>query len=99
MNLNLGYDRHGVTGKSASEMRMESMASKTESEVYYQSEILRPGSSNWVKVGAVAAASAFIGGMAAAWWYRKTLKTLRQTGEMSSNPDFGISRDDSSYEL
>jgi hypothetical protein len=76
---------------------MESITNKTESEVYSESEILRPGSSNWVKVGVVAAASALVGGMAAAWWYRKTLKTLRQTGEMTSNPDFGISSDDSSY--
>ena len=75
------------------------MTNQTESEVSSPQEILRPGSSNWVKVGVVAAASALIGGMAAAWWYRKTLKTLRQTGDMQSNPDFGISDDESSYDL
>jgi hypothetical protein len=75
------------------------MANIEKSEVYSPSEILGPGSSNWVKVGVAAAASALIGGVAAAWWYRKTLKTLRQTGEIQSNPEFGISSDDSSYDL
>jgi hypothetical protein len=75
------------------------MTNQTESKVYSGAEILGPSSSNWVKVGVVAAASALIGGVAAAWWYRKTLKTLRQTGEMQSNPDFGISPDDPSYDL
>jgi hypothetical protein len=75
------------------------MTNQTESEVSFESEILRPGSSNWIKVGIVAAASAVIGGMAAAWWYRKTLKTLRQTEEIETNPEFGISSDDISYDV
>lgn len=53
----------------------------------------RPG---WVKVGVIAAASALVGGLAAAWWYRKTLKTLRQTEETDLNPHFGIPPDDPS---
>jgi len=32
----------------------------------------------WLKVGAIAAASAVLGGMAAAWFYRKTLSQLRE---------------------
>jgi hypothetical protein len=32
----------------------------------------------WLKVGAVAAASAVLGGLAAAWFYRKTLSQLRE---------------------
>jgi hypothetical protein len=35
-----------------------------------------PGSS-WVKVGAVAAVSALAGGIAAAWFYRRTLKRIQ----------------------
>jgi hypothetical protein len=31
----------------------------------------------WVRVGAIAAASAVLGGLAAAWFYRKTLTKLR----------------------
>ena len=34
--------------------------------------------SDWLKVGAVAAASAALGGLAAAWFYRKTLSRLRE---------------------
>ncbi len=32
----------------------------------------------WLKLGAIAAASALAGGLAAAWYYRKTLDTLRK---------------------
>jgi hypothetical protein len=32
----------------------------------------------WLKVGAIAAASAVLGGLAAAWFYRKTLTRLRE---------------------
>ena len=32
----------------------------------------------WLRIGAVAAASALAGGLAAAWFYRKTLARLRQ---------------------
>ena len=49
--------------------------------------------SGWLKVGVVAVASALAGGLAAAWWYRKTLKELRQTGEVTANPQFGIPTD------
>jgi hypothetical protein len=42
----------------------------------------------WIKVGAVAAASALAGGLAAAWFCRKTLNTLRQAESESS--DFSI---------
>ena len=35
----------------------------------------------WVKVGAIAAASAALGGLAAAWFYRKTLSRLREASD------------------
>jgi hypothetical protein len=34
--------------------------------------------SGWLKVGTIAAASAVLGGLAAAWFYRKTLTQLRE---------------------
>jgi membrane associated rhomboid family serine protease len=45
--------------------------------------------SAWVKVGFVAAASALAGGLAAAWFYRKTLNRFRQAESDSENSDFG----------
>ena len=37
-----------------------------------------PGPTKWFKVGVLTAFSAMAGGMAAAWYYRKTLLRLRQ---------------------
>jgi hypothetical protein len=42
----------------------------------------------WIKVGAIAAASALAGGLAAAWFYRKTLNTLRQAESDTGFSDF-----------
>jgi len=53
---------------------------------------------DWLKLGVVAAASVLVGGVAAAWWYRKTLRSLQQAEEMSPNPQFGIPEDDASEE-
>jgi hypothetical protein len=73
-----------------------SMASGFESYTSSAPQGLSVQSSGWLKVGLAAAASALAGGLAAAWWYRKTFKTLRQTGETTPNPHFGISADDPS---
>lgn len=35
----------------------------------------------WLRLGLIAAGSALIGGLAAAWWYRKTLSALQQAAE------------------
>ena len=37
-----------------------------------------PAPNGWLKMGSVAAASALLGGLAAAWFYRKTLSRLRE---------------------
>lgn len=62
----------------------------TESAVSAQNPRLLP---NWVKVTTVAAASALAGGLAAAWYYRKTLNDLRAAEETAGVPDFGISEE------
>jgi hypothetical protein len=46
--------------------------------------------SRWVKVGFVAVASALAGGLAAAWWYRKTLASLQDAEEAADHPHFRI---------
>jgi hypothetical protein len=48
-------------------------------------------SAGWLRVAGVAAVSALAGGLAAAWWHRKTLAKLHQEGENSQNADFPFS--------
>jgi hypothetical protein len=48
----------------------------------------------WLKVGAIAAASAIAGGLAAAWFYRKTLIQLQQASNDEPNPEFREPVDD-----
>jgi hypothetical protein len=45
----------------------------------------------WMKVGTVAAASVLAGGLAAAWFYRKTLIRLRNAELEPDNSNFRIS--------
>jgi hypothetical protein len=47
----------------------------------------------WIKVGAIATASALAGGLAAAWFYRNTLNKLRQAESDPKNSDFRIQKD------
>ena len=47
----------------------------------------------WIKVSAIAAASALSGGLAAAWYYRKTLTKLQLASETAETPDFGITEE------
>ncbi len=69
-------------------------ANNSESDSYSFAERRSQQASRWLKVGIIAAASALAGGLAAAWWHRKILKTLRQTGENTINPHFGITTDE-----
>ena len=52
----------------------------------------------WLKVGAVAAASAIAGGLAAAWFYRKTLTRLQSAENEHRNTEFGIGQSDGDEE-
>jgi hypothetical protein len=71
------------------------MESSTESDVSLEKKPAERKAVDWVKMGLFAAASALAVGFAAAWWYRSTLKTLRQTGENDQDSSFRISPDDS----
>ncbi len=55
----------------------------------------KPVPPGWLKVGAVAAASAVLGGMAAAWFYRKTLAQLREAEHKTSASGSKIIEDES----
>jgi hypothetical protein len=64
-----------------------------ESKVYAEKGPPRESSSGWLKFALLTAATALAGGMATAWFYRKTLAKLRETGENAENSHFGISAD------
>lgn len=48
----------------------------------------------WLKLGAIAAASAVLGGLAAAWFYRNTLSQLREAEDKIPTSEVGATGDD-----
>jgi hypothetical protein len=46
-------------------------------EAYGSTEPEHPAASKFLKLGLISVSSAVIGGLAAAWWYRKTLTKLQ----------------------
>jgi hypothetical protein len=67
-----------------------SVTSDPESKVYIELVPPTKASSGWLKFALLTAASALAGGVATAWFYRKTLTKLRETGENPKNSHFGI---------
>ena len=78
--------------------QMEIKPTPLESSTSSTNEGARPELPGWLKLGVVTAVSALAGGIAAAWWYRKTLEKLRQGAESAENPDFRISGDSTDRE-
>ncbi|HEU5352546.1 MAG TPA: hypothetical protein VFU55_13200 [Terracidiphilus sp.] len=64
------------------------MASDLESVPSSSESPQKPGPGGWVRMGAVAVASALAAGFAVNWFYRKTLTRLRQAEPGTENPDF-----------
>jgi len=62
-----------------------------DSSDYLPAKDSKPSAKAWIKVGVVAAASALAGGLAAAWFYRKTLNTLREAESAGIHTQFQIS--------
>ena len=61
--------------------------------------VRRGDSRGWVKVGAVAAGSAVLGGLAAAWFYRKTLSQLRKAENEIPDSDSEITEDERAEDI
>ena len=72
---------------------LSSMSSDLDSAPLVQLPEPHEAGGRWVSVGVVAVASALAGGLAAAWWYRKTLSRLQEAEEGAETPQFGISGD------
>jgi hypothetical protein len=75
-------------------MALKTMANSLESESLTKSHRANGRPTDWLKVAAVAAATALAGGLAAAWWYRSVVKKLHEADEIHTNPHFGIPGDD-----
>jgi len=75
------------------------MASDLESESSGKQPFSNGRPSGWLKVGAVAAASALAGGLAAAWYYRGTLNRLRQEESHPVDAESSAAVDDLSDDI
>lgn len=51
-----------------------------------QDDKLQGGAVRWLRIGVIAAASGLVGGLAVAWYYRKTLENLHQSDETGRIP-------------
>jgi hypothetical protein len=66
------------------------VATNVESETSPGHQGPKAQAAGWLRLAILTAGSAFIGGVAAAWWYRKTLAKLHETAEKPKNPHFGM---------
>jgi hypothetical protein len=53
----------------------------------------------WVKMGVVAAASVMLGGLAAAWFYRKALSQLREAENEIPDSESSITEDETAEDF
>jgi hypothetical protein len=70
------------------EIGQSDMTNSSEPSLSSTPQITKAASRGWLKLSVVAAASVLAGGLAAAWWHRKTLTQLRQVDERPANSDF-----------
>jgi hypothetical protein len=70
------------------------VSSETKKETYGKGNNQKPEVSRVLKVGLISAASALAGGLAAAWWYRKTLNKLQNPIAAPVIPKSGGSAED-----
>ena len=75
------------------------MTTEIKSDVYQKTQAEPAEGSSWIRIGLVAVASAVLGGVGAAWWYRKTLIRMRQAEVTGSNPQFGMPEEPPSDEM
>jgi hypothetical protein len=74
------------------------MANHLESSTSPPEQLVHPQPVGWLKVGIITAASLLAGGLAGAWFYRKTLTRLHQAEESAQDSEYRISGDDAEEE-
>jgi hypothetical protein len=57
------------------------------------------GLNKWLRVSALAAGSVLAGGLAVAWYYRKTLKTLQNADPPTSDSEFRIPDSETDFDI
>ena len=75
------------------------MASDLESAPSATEPVQEPDTPNWLKVSAVAVASALAGGLAVMWFYRNSLTHLRQAEDLAENSDFQMPETDDGEDI
>ena len=80
--------------KGAEDKVLENMTNPLDSDNSTNSKEAVAGRGGWLKLGAVAAVSVLAGGVAAAWWYRNTLKKLQEAQEAAPESHSQISGED-----
>jgi hypothetical protein len=91
---------------SAYDMRSENEAKMPENETTHaKSDTSTPSLKavanlpGWLKVGVIAAVSALAGGLAASWYYKKTLNSFREAESADGNPEFRIPDSETEYDI
>ena len=84
----------GAAMKGAEDNVLKNMTNPLDSDNLPTSSDAVAERGSWLKLGAVAAVSVFAGGLAAAWWYRNTLKKLQEAQEAAPESHSQISGED-----
>jgi hypothetical protein len=93
-HLNRSFPWWRTSRRHAERRLCKDMTNSLESSTSSTSEAACSASPGWLKLGILAAASVLAGGLAAAWWYRKSIMQLRQAGEKPSSSHYGNPGDD-----
>jgi len=75
------------------------MANDSDSDSFLPERTPHAKPTGWLKVGALAAASALAGGLAAAWYYRSALTRLRQAEAQPVAPHADEDHGDKDYDI
>ena len=75
------------------------MTTDFNSNGYGEAENAGTAAIGWLKLGVVAAASGILGGLAAAWYYRKTLAQLREEGHLGGGNPVSDNPEDQNYDI
>lgn len=74
-------------------------ASGSDEETYGSGASEKKRIPTWLKVGSAVAATLLLGGLAAGWYYRRTVRRLQNAELEAPDSNFGIQRSETDEEL